>query len=109
MSIETANFISELVPTNPLAGDPISQGDDHIRMIKSTLQKTFPGADGEQYIPATPSSDGSTTVAEGGRWVENTSVTTDSSGTLSATKVNVATVDAATVNAQNFTAQGAQV
>lgn len=109
MSIETANFISDLVPTNPLAGDPISQGDDHIRMIKAALQKTFPDADGEQYVPATPSTDGSTAMADGGRWVENTSVTTDSSGTLNATKVDVTTVDATTVNTQNFTTQDAQV
>jgi hypothetical protein len=109
MSYEDANYISELVPANPLPGDPISQGDDHIRMIKATLQNTFPGAEGPQYVPATPSSDGSTPMADDGRWVENTSVTTDSSGTLKATTVETTTVDTTTVNTQNFTTTDAQV
>jgi len=109
MSIETANFISELVPTNPLAGDPISQGDDHIRMIKAALQKTFPNADGEQYVPATPNSDGSTPMADGGQWVENTSVTTDSSGKLTAATVEAATVTADTVGATDVNTTDASV
>ena len=109
MAIESSNFISELVPTRPLAGDPISEGDDHIRLIKATLQKTFPDADGEQYVPATPSSAGSTPVAEGGRWVENTTVTTDKSGKITATTLEATTVDVNTVNTANFSTTDASV
>lgn len=37
MALESATVIDELVATNPTAGDPVSQGDDHIRLIKSVL------------------------------------------------------------------------
>jgi hypothetical protein len=41
MGVETATFISQLSATNPLATDPISQGDDQIRLVKDVLQKQF--------------------------------------------------------------------
>ena len=42
MGIETGNYISALVRTNPLSSDPVSEGDDHLQLIKKILQKTFP-------------------------------------------------------------------
>jgi microcystin-dependent protein len=50
MSLETFGFISDLVPTNPQGSDPRSQGDDHLRGIKQTLQATFPHANAEINI-----------------------------------------------------------
>lgn len=48
MPLETATYIHELVATNPVgATDPRSQGDDHLRLIKSTIQNTFPNVEGE--------------------------------------------------------------
>lgn len=44
--LETGTYISDLVATNPTATDQRSQGDDHIRLIKSTLQATFPNITG---------------------------------------------------------------
>src|SRR5512144_2167585 len=44
MGLETGTYIADLVPTNPLATDLESQGDDHLRLLKSVLQATFPGA-----------------------------------------------------------------
>ena len=41
MTVETATSISMLSATLPLATDPISQGDDHLRLIKSVLQDQF--------------------------------------------------------------------
>ena len=41
MGLESATYISDLVTTNPTASDPKSAGDDHLRLIKSTLQNTF--------------------------------------------------------------------
>lgn len=42
MGLETATYISDLVATNPVgATDPKSQGDDHIRLVKSTVKATF--------------------------------------------------------------------
>jgi len=42
MALETGNYISALVRTNPLSSDNISEGDDHFQLIKKVLQKTFP-------------------------------------------------------------------
>ena len=42
MALETGNYISDLVKTNPLSSDDISQGDDHLQLIKKILQRTFP-------------------------------------------------------------------
>jgi hypothetical protein len=44
--LESASFISDLVTTNPIATDPISQADDHLRLLKSALKTTFPNVDG---------------------------------------------------------------
>lgn len=45
MALETATYISDLVSTNPVAGDNFSQGDDHLRLIKKVLLATFPNLD----------------------------------------------------------------
>lgn len=46
MGLETATYISDLVSTNPAAGDAKSQGDDHIRLVKATVKATFPNVSG---------------------------------------------------------------
>ena len=46
MALETFNFIDSLVVTNPTATDNVSQGDDHLRGIKTTLKNTFPNVTG---------------------------------------------------------------
>lgn len=53
MPIENATYISELNPDWPVgSSDFVSQGDDHFRMMKKTLQNTLPNANGP--ITATP-------------------------------------------------------
>ena len=52
MGVETATYISQLSATNPLATDPISQGDDHLRLIKSVLQAQFSGLSGTTAVTA---------------------------------------------------------
>ena len=42
MGIEVASYISQLVDTNPVVGDPVGEGDDHLRLIKTVLQTQFP-------------------------------------------------------------------
>ena len=42
MGVETATYISQLSSTNPLGTDPISEGDNQIRLVKDVLQKQFP-------------------------------------------------------------------
>lgn len=46
MGLEAATYPSQLVLTNPTAGDPKSQGDDHLRLIKTVIQSTFPNVSG---------------------------------------------------------------
>jgi len=41
MPVETATYISQLSATNPLGTDPISEGDDQIRLVKEVLQAQF--------------------------------------------------------------------
>jgi hypothetical protein len=43
MTVESATYISQLNPAYPAAGDNISEGDDHVRLIKSVLQSQFTG------------------------------------------------------------------
>jgi hypothetical protein len=42
MAVETATYLSQLDITKPTAFDPKSEGDDHIRLLKSTIKATFP-------------------------------------------------------------------
>jgi|SRR5688500_7594228 len=47
MGLEAATYVSNLVTTNPVGGsDPKSQGDDHIRLIKTVLRNSFPNISG---------------------------------------------------------------
>lgn len=46
MGLETGNYISDLVITNPIGTDDRSQGDDHLRLIKKVLKQTFPNING---------------------------------------------------------------
>ena len=39
-------YIDDLDVTLPAATDPLSQADDHIRMIKTVLKQTFPNING---------------------------------------------------------------
>lgn len=42
MTVESASYISQLDTTLPTAADLISEGDDHIRLIKTALKTQFP-------------------------------------------------------------------
>lgn len=46
MALESTTYIDGLVDTNPTGTDPRSQGDDHIRLIKSAVKATFPNLTG---------------------------------------------------------------
>lgn len=46
MGLESGTYIDSLVATNPLLDDPVSQGDDHIRLLKSTILNSFPNIAG---------------------------------------------------------------
>ena len=44
MTVETVTKVEDLDDAYPAVGDPIGQGDDHIRNIKKGLKYTFAGA-----------------------------------------------------------------
>ena len=46
MPLETGTYISDLVITNPASTDAKSDGDNHLRLIKSTVKATFPNVTG---------------------------------------------------------------
>lgn len=52
MPLESATYLNNLVVSNPSSSDLMSQADDHIRMLKSVLQNTFPNVNGP--ITSTP-------------------------------------------------------
>jgi len=52
MGLESADYINELVATNPGGTDPKSQGDDHLRTVKRAVIQSFPNIDAPVF--ATP-------------------------------------------------------
>ena len=46
MALESTTYINGLVITNPTGTDPRSEGDDHLRLLKSTIRSTFPNISG---------------------------------------------------------------
>jgi hypothetical protein len=46
VTVETATYISDLNATYPASGDARSEGDDHLRLLKSTVKATFPNISG---------------------------------------------------------------
>lgn len=52
MPLETGDFIEDLVQSNPTGLDGINEGDDHIRLLKKTIQGSFPGGAGAWNFPS---------------------------------------------------------
>ena len=46
MSVESATYINGLDSSKPASTDAISEGDDHLRLLKSTVKATFPNLTG---------------------------------------------------------------
>ena len=85
MGIENAKYIGQLNASWPAKDDAISDGDNHIRMIKEVLQETFPDADGPQAKMLNPEGEQGTIVHnDGGKWVETSVMTVDGFGNVSA-------------------------
>lgn len=53
MALESATYINGLDTANPSASDQRKQGDDHIRLLKSTLKNTFPNVTGAVAVTHT--------------------------------------------------------
>lgn len=53
MGLETGVYINDLVAANPTPNDLESEGDDHLRLIKTTAKATFPGFTGSVLATGT--------------------------------------------------------
>jgi len=51
MALESADWVTQLVSTNPVVGDPVGQGDDHLRMLKTVLKNSFPSTSTTAIMP----------------------------------------------------------
>jgi hypothetical protein len=53
MALESGDYINDLTITNPPGGDPKSQGDDHIRLLKKVLKECLNGFSGPILLTGT--------------------------------------------------------
>jgi hypothetical protein len=72
MALESGTYVKDLVSTNPPGTDAISQGDDHIRLIKSVLKNSFPSTNS---APIIPDISGVNTGATATQWADFDSLT----------------------------------
>ena len=70
MALESANYIDELVITNPTATDPVSQGDDQLRLIKKVVKQSFPSVDIAVNAIHTSATEPAVSIAEGLVWID---------------------------------------
>ena len=79
MALESGTYISSLNAANPVATDGISESDNHLRLLKSTILATFPsvtGAINATHTEINTATDGSTaatstTLVDADRMVVN--------------------------------------
>ena len=70
MSLETGDYINDLVVTNPTASDPVSQGDDQLRLIKKVVKQSFPSIDAAVNAIHTSASAPAVSITEGLVWID---------------------------------------
>ena len=70
MALETGNYIDDLVITNPTASDPISQGDDHLQLIKKVVQQSFPSVDSAVHAIHPSATAPATSLTAGLMWFD---------------------------------------
>jgi hypothetical protein len=74
MGIETGSYINDLDADWPLATDNVSDGDNHLRLIKKVLKASFPGVDRVSEYISVSTSEPTVSVGKGRLWL-NTSTT----------------------------------
>jgi hypothetical protein len=52
VALETASYVADLVSTNPDGGDQRSTADDHLRLVKAVLKRTWPKVDAAVSLSA---------------------------------------------------------
>ena len=72
MALESGTYLDDLVATNPTASDNVSQGDNHLRLIKAVLKNSFPSVDAAVNAIHTSASAPSTAISAGLCWFDTT-------------------------------------
>ena len=72
MALESASYLNGLVDTNPAATDQVSQGDDHLRLIKKVLKDSFPSVDAAVNAIHASASAPATSISAGLVWFDTT-------------------------------------
>lgn len=62
MTVESASYVKGLNAALPAALDPKSEGDNHIRLLKTILQATFPNLNGAAFRVAAKSANYTVTL-----------------------------------------------
>ena len=70
MGIESGSFINDLDISWPLAGDDVSEGDNHLRLIKTVVKASFPGVDRASEYIYVHSSAPTVSVNKGRLWLD---------------------------------------
>ena len=65
MAVESASWVTQLVDTNPVVGDPVGEGDDHLRMIKTVLKNSFPSTSTTAIVPSMSGQSGKFLTTDG--------------------------------------------
>lgn len=87
MGLESGTYISDLNVAYPDGADPKSEGDNHLRLIKTLLKATFPGMAGAAWRVQAKSA-GYTVVANDNMSIFNCTSALTLSGTAAATLGN---------------------
>lgn len=104
MALESSTYINGLVVTNPTSSDNVGDGDNHIRLLKSTIKETFPSVTGA--VTSSHTAINSAVVAANGATSANTAsklVARDASGNFSAGTISAALTGNVTGNASTST------
>jgi len=92
VGLEAATFISDFTTTNPISTDVVSQGDDHVRLLKTVLKATFPNATKAFYFPDTAAKSADFTIVATD--LNKTFLVTTTGGNVAATLPSLASGDA---------------
>jgi hypothetical protein len=86
MGVETASWVTQLDTANPVVGDPVGEGDDHLRMLKTVLKNSFPSSSTTAIVPDVSGESGKYLTTDG----TNTSWGTVSAGDPAGTAIAMA-------------------
>jgi hypothetical protein len=71
MGIEAASFVNGLNSSWPTASDPVSEGDNHLRLIKSVMKASLPSVDQAVNAIHTSASAPATAITQGLLWLDS--------------------------------------